>query len=1102
MKKLYSISEHKVSLLPMEKKPVKRKIDQPFHAKIAAPKAGEIAARPRLHLQLDQAASKPMTWISAQAGSGKTTLAVEYLHSTQASFLWYNCDQEDSDLASFFYYIKQAARQNFNGRAVALPLLQPEYLAGITTFTRRFFEQLSSFFLPENQTMQQGRTAPGVIVLDNYQDLPADAPLHSLLNFALEGLQGRARVLVLSREEPPASLIRLLANGQIVRVDDEDLRFTHEEASALVETLRPKLPRSTIEKIYERTRGWAAGMTLLLESLTPVRPSEAPELNCDSIFDYFTGEIFQALGEDVKLFLLQASVLPILHLPVVEKLTQYPQARQLLNAFCRNNLFTKKLSGSNIEFQFHPLLREFLLNNFSSQLPTAEFNTVRRHAGQLLEEHLHYEDAARLYGEAGAAQELARLIRTHAAQFLQEGRNHTLQEWLKALPEGDSEDPWLTYWRGMCSFPLNIPLACQQMDRALHQFSALKDRKGTFLAWAGLVDAYAYSLDKWRSLLSCLDFFEQHLGDGLSFPDKETEKTVVSSLLTALCLVRTDQTWRIEFWLERIQKLQEETPSIKLKINTIFNLTFFYLWKGEYQKNIALIEDALNTLHSQTLPPLMQIRILLLAGMQAFCTAEYEPGKKALLEALQVATESGVHVFDSLLWNFLTAINLASGDSKQAAITFEQQATTQLGPTHILNQTCYYSNAAWMALQEGYPQRAHQHMQLVAPLIEHIGAPYVRSLWHIGTAITFFQLGRMDQALQHLQSASYLAISMQSTVLEWYSALIKAWIYLQQKRETEGLEALRRALELARIYHYVHIEFYLPQIMQFLLAHALEESIEPEYSRFLIRKLSLDPPGTLPGSEAFISENWPYTIKIYTMGSFEILLNDAPLTFTGKEQKKPLEMLKLLIAQGGVNVPEEQLSDQLWPDADGDLAHKSFETNLGRLRRLLETDACILYRSRKLSLNPRVCWVDSLALQLQLRAVHSGQMACNAPTFQRTLRLAKDVFLPADQGIDSIQVFRTHLNEELLRALLALGKLCEEKKEFEVAIAAYQQGVALDRLAEDFYRRIMLCQCQLGNHSNAARTYLECREQLRYHLGIEPSPQTTGIYEALSKKQK
>ena len=65
-------------------------------------------------------------------------------------------------------------------------------------------------------------------------------------------------------------------------------------------------------------------------------------------------------------------------------------------------------------------------------------------------------------------------------------------------------------------------------------------------------------------------------------------------------------------------------------------------------------------------------------------------------------------------------------------------------------------------------------------------------------------------------------------------------------------------------------------------------------------------------------EEWPYPIKIYTLGRFEIIRDDEPLHFSGKEQKKPLELLKALIAFGGRDVPEERLTDALWPDADGD----------------------------------------------------------------------------------------------------------------------------------------------------------------------------------------
>jgi len=46
-----------------------------------------------------------------------------------------------------------------------------------------------------------------------------------------------------------------------------------------------------------------------------------------------------------------------------------------------------------------------------------------------------------------------------------------------------------------------------------------------------------------------------------------------------------------------------------------------------------------------------------------------------------------------------------------------------------------------------------------------------------------------------------------------------------------------------------------------------------------------------------------------------------------KGSTKPLAMLKALIALGGKEVEEEQISDILWPDADGDMAHQSWATN-------------------------------------------------------------------------------------------------------------------------------------------------------------------------------
>ena len=80
-------------------------------------------------------------------------------------------------------------------------------------------------------------------------------------------------------------------------------------------------------------------------------------------------------------------------------------------------------------------------------------------------------------------------------------------------------------------------------------------------------------------------------------------------------------------------------------------------------------------------------------------------------------------------------------------------------------------------------------------------------------------------------------------------------------------------------------------------------------------------------------------------------------------QQKPFLLLKALIAFGGRDVKEEQLCDALWPDAEGDLAHRSFETTLYRLRQLIGKDKAIQLKEGRLTLDRQSCWVDAFALE-------------------------------------------------------------------------------------------------------------------------------------------
>lgn len=82
----------------------------PF-AKITRPSAEGILPRRRLFQLLDRARHHPILWVSGPPGSGKTSLVASYLDSRKLPCLWYQVDEGDSDIATFFYYMGLAGKK-------------------------------------------------------------------------------------------------------------------------------------------------------------------------------------------------------------------------------------------------------------------------------------------------------------------------------------------------------------------------------------------------------------------------------------------------------------------------------------------------------------------------------------------------------------------------------------------------------------------------------------------------------------------------------------------------------------------------------------------------------------------------------------------------------------------------------------------------------------------------------------------------------------------------------------------------------------------------------------------------------------------------------
>src|SRR6266566_1027363 len=85
-----------------------------------------------------------------------------------------------------------------------------------------------------------------LLVLDDYHLIDSQA-VHVSLRFLLEHLPPGLRLVLASRSDPPLPLARLRASGQLAELRADDLRFTTDEAAALLrEALGADLPDAAV----------------------------------------------------------------------------------------------------------------------------------------------------------------------------------------------------------------------------------------------------------------------------------------------------------------------------------------------------------------------------------------------------------------------------------------------------------------------------------------------------------------------------------------------------------------------------------------------------------------------------------------------------------------------------------------------------------------------------------------------------------------------------------------------------------------------------------------------------------------------------------------
>jgi LuxR family transcriptional regulator, maltose regulon positive regulatory protein len=229
---------------------------------VPQPRPG-LLLRPRLLERLAEATSLELVLVCTPAGFGKTSLLGDWARRGQGPVAWLSLDQGDNDPARFWRHVAAALDRVRPGVAERVGgLLGPP--------TPPSFEGLVTALI--NELAAQPDQV--LLVLDDYHLVDAEA-VHASLAFLVEHLPPGLRLVLASRADPPLSLARLRARGQLAELRERDLRFTAEEAVALLrEAVGSDLPEAAVTVLVARTAVLHLASTRQAEAATLVQVSD------------------------------------------------------------------------------------------------------------------------------------------------------------------------------------------------------------------------------------------------------------------------------------------------------------------------------------------------------------------------------------------------------------------------------------------------------------------------------------------------------------------------------------------------------------------------------------------------------------------------------------------------------------------------------------------------------------------------------------------------------------------------------------------------------------------------------------------------------------
>lgn len=1030
----------------------------PALAKLSPPRLTRSVARERLYGWLDrQRESVAGLWLCGAPGAGKTTLAAGYVQARALPHLWYRFDADDNDLGRFFVTLG-AALDDAAPRA-RRPRFAAEHLVNPQSFARRWFS-VALAALPR----------PFALVFDNVEQASLDR-FSDIVTALLDAAPPGICLIVTSRDEAGPPLVRALIQSQLAVLPAEALAFTPVEAVAMAVEL--ELDGEQVAAACHRVGGWAAGLRLLCDlGGRAAAPLDDPPPQ--RLFDFFAGLMHQGLDEPTRRLLRVAALLPWIPADVLATVAEHPLASATLDRLCERHLFVEPVARIDGAYRLHPLLREFLRERSSERFDPAERRALQRRAALAFEARGERDAALDLALDAGALDLAMPWLLACVEAKLEAGQLEQWAAWVARLPtDAVQREPALGYGLARIAFLREDAAALGHYEAACNGYAARGDLEGQQLCAAGVLE-WSYNTDsfighaRWSALLR---------RGAIEASDPQTALRLLNGRVLACFFIGDFESERARLLAEAAAALDGDGAT-----NEKLSVAVSLLGCLERRKRWDDAQWLAGRIEALLASPQAGPRMKILARQQIASdlhrqSGAYDDARRLALAARAEAHEQGFEVLEYEAVGILTLCALFIGDDAAARRLLADLAAISVAD-NVYHQRFVHQMQAWHALQDGQESAARSHaLALRAAVARSDMPPRFRATWLQIALYSDYLHGDAAGACAELRELVADAEPGSREILQANLDSLLAHQALMRADRDTAAAALARAWSLAAPMRYFQLLGPLRAVLAQLAAFALELGIETGFAREMIERRRL----AAPSSDAVI---WPWRLRVFTLGRFAVEVQGRALVFEGKVPKKPLALLKALIAHGGDAVPLRTLADALWPDDEADAAQAALEVALHRLRKLLGGAGELLrVREGRAELDARECWCDLRAFE-RLAARRDS-----LPAMQRALTLYEGHFLAPDNEawcVSTRERARARFSSLVMDGAAALAAAGRD----EESLAWCKRGLEVDDLDERLYQGVMRAAQALRRPAEGIAAYQRCKRVLDKVIGTAPSQET------------